>query len=142
MAAAGRNVTSRSLSDMSLTKRVTTNACDTGCKLRYFSQRATSLTVPSYLGPVVTCTNGLSSSSVPPTSSDCAALASAINALAKSELSAPPCNFNNPACEFLVGHIMSRSDLLDLFTQAPIFLLLLAMKGNIPWVLALQVSLI
>jgi len=61
-----------------LSKRLTTDACFTGC-------------------PVMTCTNGLSTLGAP-SSADCTSLASAINALAKSELGPFPCSFNNPSC--------------------------------------------
>jgi hypothetical protein len=51
-------------------------------------------------GPVVTCTNGLSTLPAP-LAADCTSLATAVNALAHSELTNTfPCNFNNPGCTF------------------------------------------
>ncbi|KAF8876746.1 hypothetical protein BD779DRAFT_1677643 [Infundibulicybe gibba] len=62
-----------------LAKRVTANGC-TGCAS-------------------LTCTNGLSANPSPPLSDDCAALATAINALATSELTTTfPCRMFNTEC--------------------------------------------
>ncbi|KAF8877696.1 hypothetical protein BD779DRAFT_1677202 [Infundibulicybe gibba] len=76
----------------SLTKRTVNNGCWNGCSR--------------------TCTNALSSLPTPPTSGDCSALQSAIQALAVSEQAPPfPCNLpNQPGCpNFIVSPGFERT---------------------------------
>ncbi|KAJ8691182.1 hypothetical protein PTI98_010777 [Pleurotus ostreatus] len=75
--------------ETTLTKRTVNNCCSYGCGfLALIEEWAASLIDGRHIGRR-TCVDGLSTSPDPPTSGDCAALKSALEALAASELVGP-----------------------------------------------------